>query len=149
MAKNLLSFRYSHTCGGRSASLWFTSHSSTMRHTSSHGPSRKACSSGVNCACGKLCSLCQSGLPLKISPSHHTVPASMASCSVRDISGIIFLKIFRTGRVRLDLRNDSTFRARAITANTNQLNIPKVPLMIVPSAITAPMVNVAVCNLKR
>src|SRR5258708_1002320 len=58
-----------------------------MRQRSSTDPSRKACSSGVNRGFGVPNNLFQSGWPLNNSPSHHTVPASSASCSVCDTCG--------------------------------------------------------------
>ena len=87
IAKKPFFFRKSHTCGGMSARRCVMSQSSTMRHSSSHGPSTNACSSAVSRGAFADSSFGQSGLPLKISPSHQTVPASSASRSVSDIEG--------------------------------------------------------------
>src|SRR5215831_14664299 len=62
-------------------------HSSSMRQSSSTGPSRNACSSGDSVAGGTARSFPQSGLPLKRSASHHTSPASIASRSVSESVG--------------------------------------------------------------
>ncbi|OLB73733.1 MAG: hypothetical protein AUI16_16460 [Alphaproteobacteria bacterium 13_2_20CM_2_64_7] len=62
-------------------------HSSSMPQSSATGPSRKACSSSVSFAGAYDRSFAQSGLPLKISPSHHTSPASIASRSVSESVG--------------------------------------------------------------
>src|SRR5262249_34004928 len=87
IAKNLLRLRKSHTSGGRARSAQVTRHSSSMRQSSSTGPSRNACSSGESVAGGTARSFPQSGLPLKRSASHHTSPASIASRSVSESVG--------------------------------------------------------------
>src|SRR6516162_8844141 len=87
IAKNLWRLRKSHTCGGRSRSSQLMRHSSSMRQSSSTGPSRNACSSGDSVAGGTARSFPQSGLPLKRSASHHTSPASIASRSVSESVG--------------------------------------------------------------
>src|SRR5215510_13286696 len=87
IAKNLWRLRKSHTCGGRSRSSQVMRHSSSMRQSSSTGPSRKACSSGESVAGGTARSFPQSGLLLKRSASHHTSPASIASRSVSESVG--------------------------------------------------------------
>src|SRR5215468_2011741 len=87
IAKNLRRLRKSHTCGGRSRSSQLMRHSSSMRQSSSTGPSRNACSSGDSVAGGTARSFPQSGLPLKRSASHHTSPASIASRSVSESVG--------------------------------------------------------------
>src|SRR5215831_2666091 len=87
IAKNLWRLRKSHTCGGRSRSSQVMRHSSSMRQSSSTGPSRNACSSGESVAGGTARSFPQSGLPLKRSASHHTSPASIASRSVSESVG--------------------------------------------------------------
>src|SRR6516165_5824670 len=87
IAKNLLRLRKSHTSGGRSRSSQLMRHSSSMRQSSSTGPSRNACSSGESVAGGTARSFAQSGLPLKRSASHHTSPASIASRSVSESVG--------------------------------------------------------------
>ena len=51
----------------------------------------KACSSALRVLTGMACSFFQSGLPANRSASHQVVPASMASFSVRDISGMMDL----------------------------------------------------------
>src|SRR5215467_10131758 len=87
IAKNLRRLRKSHTCGGRSRSSQVMRHSSSMRQSSSTGPSRNACSSSDSVAGGTARSFAQSGLPLKRSASHHTSPASIASRSVSESVG--------------------------------------------------------------
>src|SRR6516164_1755288 len=87
IAKNLWRLRKSHTSGGRSRSSQVMRHSSSMRQSSSTGPSRNACSSPESVAGGTARSLAQSGLPLKRSASHHTSPASIASRSVSESVG--------------------------------------------------------------
>ena len=63
------------------------SQSSTLRQSSSHGPSMNACSSAERVGAFAASSFDQSGRPVNSSPSHHTVPASSASRSVSDIVG--------------------------------------------------------------
>jgi hypothetical protein len=87
IAKKPCDLMYCHTSGGISARRCVMSKSSTMRHSVSHGPSRKACSSADSFGPGAACNLRQSGLPVNSSPSHHTVPASSASRSVSDMAG--------------------------------------------------------------
>ena len=87
IAKKPLLLMKSHTCGGRSARRCVMSQSSIIRHSSSHGPSMNACSSAVSCGGVADSSFSQSGPPVNSSPSHQTVPASSASCSVCDIDG--------------------------------------------------------------
>src|SRR5256886_10858738 len=87
IAKNLWRLRKSHTSGGRSRSSQLMRHSSSMRQSSSTGPSRNACSSSDSVAGGTARSLAQSGLPLNRSASHHTSPASIASRSVSESVG--------------------------------------------------------------
>jgi hypothetical protein len=52
MPKNLFFLMKSHSSGGRSAWTWVISQSLVIRHSSSTGPSRKACSSAVSCGFG-------------------------------------------------------------------------------------------------
>src|ERR1700745_448790 len=87
IAKNLRRLRKSQTSGGRSLSSQVIRRSSSMRHSSTTGPSRNACSSSDSVAGGTARSLAQSGLPLKRSASHHTSPASIASRSVSESVG--------------------------------------------------------------
>src|SRR5438552_3138737 len=53
IAKNFWALRKSHTCGGRSRSSQVMRHSSSMRQSSSTGPSRNACSSSDSVAGGE------------------------------------------------------------------------------------------------
>src|SRR5450756_3240870 len=78
MPKKPLSLMNCQTSGGRSARLWVMSQSSSMAHSCSTSLSRTACSRSLNPHFGKASNLSQSGLPLNNSPSHHTVPASIA-----------------------------------------------------------------------
>ena len=63
------------------------SQSSVIRHSSSQGPSRKACSSAVSSGFGSLSNWSQSGLPENSWPSKPTVPDSSAVRSVSDSGG--------------------------------------------------------------
>ena len=65
---------------GISRCAWRTCQSSIMPHSSSVGPSRKACSSGVRTMGAMERSLSQSGVPENSSASKPTVPASSACC---------------------------------------------------------------------
>ena len=86
-----------HTCGGRSLvdvrGLPVGDHRAQLSTSSS----RKRCSSAVSAGAGIASSFCQSGRPEKSSPSHHTVPASIASRSVCDIGGITLRKTPNSG----------------------------------------------------
>ena len=87
IAKKRWSLMNCHTFGGMSASSCVICQSSSRRQSSSVGPSRNACSSGVSFGGGKFFKRRQSGMPVNSSPSHHTLPASSASCSVFDMLG--------------------------------------------------------------
>src|SRR5574340_1182676 len=95
MPKKPLIFMNCQTSGGRSARLCVMSQSSSIAHNCSTSLSRKACSAVLSPHLGKASSLFQSGCPLNRSPSHHTVPASIASCSVAEICGRVLRKILR------------------------------------------------------
>src|SRR4029078_6705861 len=97
MPRKPLSFMYCQTLGGRSRSSCVTYQSLTIRHSSSTGPSRKAFSSADSVGFGYASSFFQSGLPLKSSASHHTVPASIASRSVCDNCDSTLLEMRKTG----------------------------------------------------
>ncbi len=109
-----------HTSGGRSFNSWVIFQSSIIAHSCSVGPSMKACSSGVSLGSGKDSRRFQSGLPENRSRSHHTVPALMASCSVWDIAGVIFLNTPNTGPVNTARRSGGRLRTAATTAKTAQ-----------------------------
>ena len=83
--------------GGISCQSWLIDHLSAMRARSLAGPSIKACSSSVSAGLPACRSVDQFGLPLKSSPSHQTVPASMASFSVCDNAGNAFLNQLNMG----------------------------------------------------
>src|ERR1700720_2024722 len=87
MPKNLRDLMKSQTSGGRSRHSQLIFQSSSIAQSSSTGPLRKACSSGVSVAGALASSFDQSGLPVKRSASHQTSPASSASRSVSDIAG--------------------------------------------------------------
>ena len=89
--KNLFFFRYSHTCGSRSAWTWVVSQSLVILQTSSTGPSRKACSSAVSVGFGCASRSAHFGAPEKSSPSKPTVPASSAVFSVSESGGRILV----------------------------------------------------------
>jgi hypothetical protein len=67
--------------------LCVVSQSVTIAHSSSVSWSRKCCSSGRSIGAGASSNVRHSGRPEKSSPSHQTVPASIASRSVCDIGG--------------------------------------------------------------
>src|SRR6266566_3323305 len=87
MPKNLPRLMKSQTSGGISRHSQLIFQSSSMAQSSSTGPLRNACSSGVSVAGGWLSSFAQSGSPVNKSASHQTSPASSASRSVSDIAG--------------------------------------------------------------
>jgi len=95
MPKKPLSLMNCHTSGGRSCRLWVMSQSSSIAHNCSTSLSRKACSRSLKPVFGIASSLLQRGRPLNSSPSHHTVPASSASCSVCDTCGNILRNTLR------------------------------------------------------
>ena len=70
--------------------MFVVAQSLTIAQSCSVSLSRKRCSSAVSAGCGAASSFCQSGLPEKSSPSHQTVPASIASRSVCDMGGSTF-----------------------------------------------------------
>src|SRR3990172_577840 len=96
MPKKPLSLMNCQTSGGRSARRCVISQSSSIAHNCSTSLSRNACSLALREGLGKARSLFQFGLPLNNSPSHHTVPASIASCSVAEICGRILRKMLST-----------------------------------------------------
>jgi hypothetical protein len=59
----------------------------------------KACSSAVSSGALLANNFSNFGLPVKSSPSYHTVPASSASFSVCDIDGNKRMYVFMNGRV--------------------------------------------------
>src|SRR5260370_24555577 len=85
--KNLLRLMKSQASDGRSRNSQLIFQSSSIAQSSSTGPLRNACSSGVRVAGAVASSFDQSGLPVKRSASHQTSPASSASRSVSDIAG--------------------------------------------------------------
>src|SRR5690606_27714782 len=117
MPKNFSRRIRSQTSGGRSRSRQFSVQSSTSAQSLRTGPSMKACSSGLSVAGGIARSSFQSGLPLKIAPSHQTVPASIASRSVSEIGGIrrdAQRKMGRDKRSRRKLRKSMQSASLAI-----------------------------------
>jgi len=62
----------------------------------------------------------QSGRPLNNSPSHQTVPASMASRSVSDIGGRVFLNQRNNGVVNHLRRASGSSRGRALAISSSQ-----------------------------
>src|ERR1700687_1663190 len=87
MPKNFFRLMKSQTSPGRSRNSQLIFQSSSIAQSSSTGPLRNACSSGVRVAGAVASSFDQSGLPVKKSASHQTSPASSASRSVSDIAG--------------------------------------------------------------
>src|SRR5690606_10854320 len=111
MPKNFFSRMKSHTGLGRSRSSQASFQSSTMPQSSRTGPSIKACSSSESLAGGISSSLFQSGSPEKSSPSHHTVPAAIASRSVSEIGGMIFAAQLKMGLVSMSRRMERRLMA--------------------------------------
>ena len=107
------------TCGGRSRYTCVVSHSVVIRHSSSASLSRKLCSSAVSVGRGTSSSLRQSGLPENSSPSHQTVPASMASRSVCDIGGSTLRNAESTPSLISLRRSVGTLSAIASRTNTS------------------------------
>ena len=91
-----------HTLGGMSRSSCVICQSSSIWQSFSVGPSRKACSSSVKFGAGRLFNNPHCGIPEKSSPSHQTLPASSASCSVLDMGGSILRK---NNRMRLEINS--------------------------------------------
>src|ERR1700749_3795261 len=87
MPKNFLALIKSQASGGRSRHSQLIFQSSSIAQSSSTGPWRKASSSAVSLAGAKASNFDQSGLPVKMSASHQTSPASSASRSVSAIAG--------------------------------------------------------------
>ena len=136
MAKNFFSFRYCQTCSGMSVSSCVTSQSSSILQTSSHGPSKNSCSSAVSSAFGTSSNFFQSGSPLNKSPSHQTVPASNASRSVSDISGMTLRYALRIGLVSKFRRTGAKLIGTKITARIVQSTGPTI-------SNTLPIANIA------
>ncbi len=116
MPKKRCFLRYSQVSGERSARSWLTSQSSTIAHTSSQGPSRKACSSALSLGAGTASSFDHSGRPPNNSPSQPTVPASSATCSVSDSCGVIFAYRRKAGPLRKRRRTPARLSGSAIAA---------------------------------
>ena len=108
MPRKPLSFTNCHAAGDKSWCTCVASQSSVKRHNSEHSLSRKDCSAGVSFGAGYASNFSHWGLPENSSPSHHTVPASSASCSVCDILGRIFLYTANTGPVIIRRRRPGT-----------------------------------------
>ena len=117
MPRKPLSLMYCQTFGGRSRWTWVVSQSVMSSHSSSVSTSRKRCSSGDSVGGCTARSLFQSGLPEKRSPSHQTVPASIASFSVCDIGGRILRNAERTPSL-ISLRR-SAVTLSGIASSTN------------------------------
>ncbi len=100
MPKNFSSRMKRQTSGGRSRSCQAIFQSSTIAQSWRTGPSMKACSRPLSFAGGIARSAFQSGSPENSSPSHHTVPASIASRSVSEIGGMTVPAHRKIGLVR-------------------------------------------------
>ncbi len=101
---------------------WLMLQASDIWQSSSTGPSKNACSSAVSVGTGADSNLLQFGFPLKISPSHQTVPASIATCSVSEIGGRILRIIFSAGLDTNFMRTsgiENTKVASVVTINNN------------------------------
>src|SRR5258708_39490636 len=85
--KNLPRLMKSQTSGGRSRNSQLIFQPSSMAHSSSTGPFRKASSSDVTVAGALASSFDQSGFPVNRTASHQTTPTSSASPSGTDIGG--------------------------------------------------------------
>ncbi|MDZ7830011.1 MAG: hypothetical protein U5K33_11165 [Halofilum sp. (in: g-proteobacteria)] len=139
MPKNRLSLRNAQTSGGRSWCSWVIAQSSSMRQSSSTGPSRKACSRSLSAGAGTSSSSFQSGSPRNSSPSHQTVPDSMASRSVSDIGGSTLRMRARSGSESTRRRRSGRFSGTAITRNSAQITSPgqKPSRPVAPSTTSA------------
>ena len=93
------------------------SQSGAIRQSSSVSPSRNACSSAESAGFGYASSFDQSGRPEKRSPSHHTVPALIASASVSDIGGITFRNAARARLLTTARRSGGSARIATIAAS--------------------------------
>ncbi len=118
MPKKRFFLMKSHTFGGRSASSCVICQSSIMPHSSSTGPSMKACSSTLSSGFGCLSNSCQSGLPENNSPSKPTVPASSAVCSVSDSFGVTLANSFSSGALIWRRRKSTSSSGTAISSST-------------------------------
>ena len=103
---------------GISFSLKRMCQSSIIRHNSSVGPSRNACSSRVSTIGGTDLSLAQSGLPENSSASKPTVPASSACCSVSDTLGRMPLTRWKAGSITRLRRSAGIDSATRIATGT-------------------------------
>ena len=148
MPKNLFFLMNSHTFGGRSASSWVICQSSIMLHSSSTGPSRKACSSTLSSGLGCFSSSCQSGLPENSSPSKPTVPASSAVCSVSDSFGVTLANIFSSGAL-ICWRRKSTISSGTAMAASMISRITMVPGAWASRPTTSVVTPVAMAQVRR
>src|SRR6185437_9376975 len=119
--------RNSQTSGGRSCSRPLRS-SSSIAHSSSTGPSRKARSRAVIFRSWNCSSFPQSGSPEKRSPSHQTVPASSAIRSVAPIFG----SARPSARITSGVTRRRRIGGRAATATPRTTSAPST--MATPSA---------------
>src|SRR5580692_9255372 len=106
MPRNFSRLMKSQTSGGRSRHSQLIFQSSSMAHSSSTGPLRKALSSDVRVAGALASSFDQSGLPVNRSASHQTSPASSASRSVSDMAGSTPRAQAKIGLVMISRRKD-------------------------------------------
>ena len=116
------------------------------------GPSRNARSSGASRASGTSWSIFQSGPPRKSSPSHQTVPASIAVRSVSDIGGSTARTYFRSGRLTKRCLRVGTLNSTAATTNSVVSTPPATPPSQPNSdatTSTAPIARVATIRLGR
>ena len=112
---------------GTSHSVWRTCQPSMMRHSSSVGPSRKACSSGVSTMGAMDLSLSQSGSPENSSASKPTVPASSACASVSETVGSVPRTSLKAGAISAARRTCGMASAAKAAAKTHSSN-PKIPI---------------------
>ncbi len=122
MPKKRCSRMKAQTSGGRSARSWLISHVRSMPHSSSTGPSMKACSSSVSSSQGVASNSCQSGLPENSWPSQPTVPACMAAASESDKLGSILLYCLRKGALIKRCRHCGTFSGTRMAASNSPVS---------------------------
>jgi hypothetical protein len=105
--RNPWRFRNSQISSGISRCSKVIFQSSMSRHSSSVGPSRKACSFWLSSRAGLASSLAKSGSPRSRSASQPIVPAASASRSVSDMAGRMPRTQSSTGRLTWRCRNVS------------------------------------------
>ncbi len=114
------------------------SQSVTIAQSSSTSLSRNRCSSAVSAGTGVSSNRCQSGRPEKRSPSHQTVPASIASRSVCDIGGITLRNAASTASLMSLRRSGGMLSGIASSTNASVRTSASQPgIVCAPQATTS------------